>query len=100
MTNEEAIVVLQKIKPIPHRGDGKSITHTLEIIAIDMAIRALEQEDVLDKIRAEIEQLTSRYSISKERGGMGIVEWSDRLIEESDVLQVIDKYKADKEDKE
>ena len=54
----------------------------------------------LDKIRAEIEQLTSRYSISKERGGMGIVEWSDRLIEESDVLQVIDKYKADKEDKE
>ena len=56
--------------------------------------------DVLDKIRAEIEQLTSRYSISKERGGMGIVEWSDRLIEESDVLQVIDKYKADKEDKE
>lgn len=57
-------------------------------------------DDVLGKIRAEIEQLTSRYSISKERGGMGIVEWSDRLIKESDVLQIIDKYKAESEDKE
>lgn len=50
MTNEEAIVVLQKIKPIPHRGDGKSITHTLEIIAIDMAIKALEQQPCEDCI--------------------------------------------------
>ena len=55
-------------------------------------------DDVLDKVRAEIEQLTSRYSISKERGGMGIVEWSDRLIKESDVLQVIDKYKTESEE--
>ena len=47
---------------------------------------------VLEQIRDEIEQLTSRYSISKERGGMGQVEWSDRLIKESDVLQIIDKY--------
>jgi len=46
----------------------------------------------IDAIRAEIEQLTSRYSISKERGGMGQVEWSDRLIKESDVLDIIDKY--------
>lgn len=49
--------------------------------------------DVLNKIRDEIERLTSRYSISKERGGMGQVEWSDRLIKESDVLQIIDKYR-------
>ena len=46
----------------------------------------------IDAIRTEIEQLTSRYSISKERGGMGQVEWSDRLIKESDVLDIIDKY--------
>lgn len=51
--------------------------------------------DMLDKIRAEIEELTSRYSISKERGGMGQVEWSDRLIKESDVLQIIDKYRGE-----
>lgn len=47
----------------------------------------------IEQIRDEIEQLTSRYSISKERGGMGQVEWSDRLIKESDVLQIIDKYR-------
>ena len=47
----------------------------------------------IEQIRAEIEQLTSRYSISKERGGMGQVEWSDRLIKESEVLQIIDKYR-------
>jgi len=51
----------------------------------------------IEQIRDEIEQLTSRYSISKERGGMGQVEWSDRLIKESDVLQIIDKYKAQTE---
>jgi hypothetical protein len=64
------------------------------IDACEDAITALKQYPVLDKVRAEIEQLTSRYSISKERGGMGQVEWSDRLIKESDVLQVIDKYRG------
>ena len=54
----------------------------------------------LEQIRAEIEQLTSRYSISKERGGMGQVEWSDRLIKESDVLQIIDKHTAESGDKQ
>ena len=53
--------------------------------------------DVLDKIRAEIEQTTSRYTISRERGAMGQVEWSDRLIKESEVLEIIDKYKAESE---
>lgn len=53
---------------------------------------------VLDEIKDEIKQLTSRYTISRERGGMGQVEWSDRLIKEDDVLQIIDKYKADKEE--
>ena len=43
MTENEAIEILQKIKPIPHRGDSKSTTHILETIALDMAIKALEQ---------------------------------------------------------
>ena len=68
--------------------------------AMDRAIELLEQEPIIDKIRADIEQLTSRYSISKERGGMGIVEWSDRLIKESDVLKIIDKYKTESEGEE
>lgn len=49
---------------------------------------------VLDKIRAEIEQTTSRYCLSKERFALGQVEWSDRLIKESEVLEIIDKYIA------
>lgn len=48
---------------------------------------------VLDKIRDEIEQNVSRYSISRERGCMGQVEWSDRLIKESEILKIIDKYR-------
>ena len=84
-------------------GNGKYI-HGIDAGAVNNEWIALyftecEQEPVLDKIRAEIEQLTSRYSISKERGSMGQIEWSDRLIKESDVLQVIDKYKAESEDK-
>ena len=59
-----------------------------------------EREKVLDKIRAEIEQTTSRYSISRERGEMGQVEWSDNLIKESEVLKIIDKYKSESELKE
>lgn len=41
MIRDEAITVLQKIKSAPRRADGKSTTHTLETIAIDMAIEAL-----------------------------------------------------------
>lgn len=55
---------------------------------------------VLDKIRAEIEQTTSRYCLSKERFAMGQVEWSDRLIKESEVLEIIDKYITKSENKE
>jgi hypothetical protein len=43
MTREEAITILQKIKPTPCRADGKSTTHALVTIALDMAIKALEQ---------------------------------------------------------
>lgn len=53
--------------------------------------------EVLDKITAEIEQIASRYSISRERGGMGQVEWSDSLIKESEVLKILDKHKAESE---
>ena len=51
----------------------------------------------LDEIKDEIKQLTSRYTISRERGGMGQVEWEDRLIKEADILHIIDKYKAESE---
>ncbi len=40
---EEAIASLQKGIPTPYRGDGKSTTHALQTIALDMAIKAIEQ---------------------------------------------------------
>ena len=46
MTREVAIAVLQKIKPIPCRADNKSTTHTLQTIALDMAIKSLESKKV------------------------------------------------------
>lgn len=57
--------------------------------------------EVLQEIRQEIEKTVSRYAISRERGTMGQVEWSDRLIKESDVFGIIDKHIAQyKEDAE
>ena len=46
MTREKAISVLHKIKPTPRRADGKSMTHIVNTIALDLAIEALEQETV------------------------------------------------------
>lgn len=50
------------------------------------------------KIIVEIEQTTSRYTISRERGTIGQVEWSDRLIKESEVLEILKKYKVESEE--
>lgn len=63
-------------------------------------IKALEQEpttkndlgvDCISRTQAqtEIEMNASRYTISKERGGIGQVEWSDQLIKVSDAVDII-----------
>ena len=54
--------------------------------ALDMAIKALEQESILDKIRAEIEQKLDTH---------GYISLYNKAI--NDVLSVIDKYKAESE---
>jgi len=69
---------------------------------LDMAKKALEQEDILDKIRAEIE---IKY------GNCDICEYSEDYDYEendiseyraigniADILQIIDKYKAESEE--
>lgn len=74
----------------------------------DMAIKALEQESILDKIRAEIED--SLYVDSLIFGELidfrnGKIS-ADDVIEEfnrvtrTEVLKIIDKYKAESEGKE
>ena len=47
--------------------------------------------DCIDRAQAqtEIEMNALRYTIAKERGGMGQVEWSDQLIKVSDAVDII-----------
>lgn len=54
----------------------------------DLAIKALEPEPILDKIRAEIR--SNSFYVMPQYG---------RTIREADVLHIIDKYKAEQEDK-
>ena len=53
MTNEEAIKKLKEFKILHSEQHGFDIS-TLQ--ALDMAIKALEQESILDKIEEEIEK--------------------------------------------
>jgi hypothetical protein len=55
--------------------------------ALKMAIKALEQESVLDKIRGEIEQLTIA-----EGGDDYVRKMAELLSLKIKVLQIIDKY--------
>jgi hypothetical protein len=75
---------------------GKKNTEKIEIsiLQINRVIKALEQQpktDVLDKIRAEIEQIEIN-------GNLRDVECFNAGMNAA--LNVIDKYKAESEDKE
>ena len=89
MTREEAIRELSYIAdemPSMECGDWKE--------AIYMAIKALEQEPVLDKIRAEIEDRPSCMLSTSSEFERGV----NAMLRQS--LMIIDKYKAESEDKE
>ena len=47
---------------------------------------------VLEDIKAEIQEHTQRYTLARESGGMGQVDWSDYLIKADDVLTIIDNH--------
>ena len=82
MTREEAIVdIRDNIKPVV---GGKSL---------DMAIKALEQEPVLDQIRAEIEQEYNRLSVTRADETLELGECLGLKMS----LKIIDKYKAESE---
>lgn len=44
MTNEEAILILEKMMPQARRGDSMSMTHTKMTVALSMAIVSLQKE--------------------------------------------------------
>lgn len=82
MTREEALKILKYNSNVIHKTiDGE--TDPKEVKALDMAIKALEQEPVLDKIRAEIE-LHRRKTES--------IDSYDLV---GDCLDIIDKYKRE-----
>jgi hypothetical protein len=60
--------------------------------AHEMAIKALEQEPILDKIRAEIQDIAfDSQEIDGEHESIMILELND-------ALNIIDKYKGESED--
>jgi hypothetical protein len=85
MTREEAITYLEDAK-IKFKIPKAAVTARKTNEALDMAIEALEQEPTLDKIREEIMSLTNGDTPER--------------IWNVDVLEIIDKYKAESEDKE
>ena len=77
-----------------HRQLAEWLKDYKRLLEQQESVTSKEKTDVLDKIRAEIEKAASRYTISHEqRSAMGHVEWSDRLIKESEILEIIDKYR-------
>ena len=86
MTREDAINIM---KVIVHMLEEKYDTERVED-AVNMAIKSLEQEPILDKIRAEIDEQYDKvypYNISCAEG----LEMA---------LGIIDKYKSESELKE
>ena len=53
----------------------------------------------IEVLKKEIEQNAMRYSLAKESGGLGQVEWSEYLIPIDTVLKIIDSYFSKGEDK-
>lgn len=86
MTREEAIAdIRDNIKPVV---GGKSL---------DMALKALEQEPVLDKIRTEIEQIMAESGKAiRPFDGMKVVTYTKGFQDGiGSAIDVIDKYKAE-----
>lgn len=91
MTKEQALNYLkssgmskEQIQAIVEALGGSEIPiglTTKNDLGVDAILRAEAQ--------TKIEMNASRYSIAKERGGMGQVEWSDQLIKVSDAVDII-----------
>ena len=84
MTVEKAIEILSNAGDI-----NRCCAEDAE--ALDMAIKALEQQPILDKIRAEIEQKARPNEIGG-RGNGKSIRYGLCM-----ALEIIDKYKAESE---
>lgn len=92
MTREEAIVVLKNEQP--HCGEKALFSEEKKYEAYDVAIKALEQEHILDKIRAEIMQLDYDTDyVDYDCNDMAQTETIHTICRE-EVFHIIDKYKT------
>lgn len=82
MTRDDAIFTMEYFKL--HFAKREAVE------AFDMAIKALEQEPILDKIRAEIETDLSHFCFD---------EWGNENPTWKEIKVIIDKYKAESEEK-
>lgn len=100
MTREEAIKILNTVLFF---GKCNCLKEEIEE-CLQMAIKALEQESVLDKVRNEIAEYGSiwvAYAITghSDRDIENLIEGVLKQAKEQ-VLNIIDKYKLESEDKE
>ena len=94
MSRETAIDILKLMLEAMETYDGISPTPE-RINAIKMSIETLEQEPktyMLDKIMAEIKQEYNKYRNMSEK-------WSERACGIGTTLEIINKYKAESENK-
>lgn len=94
MTREEAIKELEILKEEYWDDDGyghETKQYDDTMLALDMAIQALEQESILDKIRAEIDKarfVDKDTRICKNALASGLEV----------AMEIIDKYKSESEE--
>ena len=99
MTREErelTITYLEEMKKDYIEGEGYERHPLPEYYAIEMAIKLLEQEPILDKIKAEIKALSPEPTAYDVVDGNPIKDAVWETL--ADVLQIINKYKAESEE--
>ena len=90
MTREEAIKVIRKMLAYTDLSVRANLTADM-VDACHLAIKALEQEPILEKIRAEIQDIAfDSQEIDGEHESIMILELND-------ALNIIDKHKAKSE---
>ena len=94
MTIEMARSIIDaKLAELEYEYKDSALDFNLPYIkALKAALKALEQYDVLDKIRAEIEELDRYYDNDY------FSTDNSPLYKRNEVLQIIDKYKAESEE--
>ena len=95
---KDAVERLNAIKQfIGYDKDSEIVKATQK--SLDMAIKALEQEPILDKVRAEIETKYGQCKLTEYIVQYdGICTSANDIGDIADILQIIDKHKSESED--